>query len=123
MVVGENAAVEARRGQAADIFRIHPVVDALRRPGFAAGRHAGLQIYDAHIRRQQRGQRVAPHVAKCYRLRKRVGGRQFDVVPGVAQVAFENRRASWVGQDLVNAASRHHIAAQHEGNRRMGRRG
>ena len=73
MVVGQGAAVVVGCGEAADIFRVHPVVDPFVRPEIAAGRHTGFQVDDPQVGRDARPlrQRIAPHVGEFRRPRDR----------------------------------------------------
>ena len=53
MIVGQDATIDIGRGQATNIFGVHPVVDAFSQPIITHG-HAGLQVDNAQIRVESR---------------------------------------------------------------------
>src|SRR5258707_8771378 len=102
MVVREAATVDARRGYAVDVARMHAVVDFLVAPVVLAGSDARLEIDDAQIHADtiEFRQRIAPDVIELHRPRDRavdpLGA--FHVGAGVTDVWFG---ATWDRQDVA----------------------
>jgi hypothetical protein len=66
---------------------------------------------------------VSPDVSGSHRARDRtvlVRG-QLEVVPRVVEVVFPQRRVAGMGEELVDAPPRHHVAAQERGDAGHGR--
>jgi len=116
MVVREAAAVDARRGDAVDVARMHAVVDLLVAPVVLAGSDARLEIDDAQIYAGtiEFCQRIAPDVIGLYRpwdLTVETLG-EFHVAAGVFDVGFMQRGIVGMRQDLIDPAARHYVAAE-----------
>ena len=121
MVVREAAAVDARRGDAVDVARMHAVVDLLVAPVVLAGSDARLEIDDAQIHAGtiEFRQRIAPDVIELHRPRDRsvdpLG--EFHVGAGLADVGFVQPGIVGMRQDLIDPAARHHVAAEEKADR------
>jgi hypothetical protein len=116
MVVREAATVDARRGYAVDVARMHAVVDLLFAPVVLAGSDARLEIDDAQIHAGtiEFCQRIAPDVIELHRGRDRAVDTlgAFHVGAGVTDVWFVQRGIGRMRQDLIDSAARHHVAAE-----------
>src|SRR6202030_686742 len=122
MVVREAAAaVDARRGDAVDVARMHAVVDLPVAPVVLAGSDASLEIDDAQIHAGtiQFRQRIAPDVIELHRPRDRAVDTlgAFHVGAGVADVGFVQPGIVGMRQDLIDPAARHHVAAEEKADR------
>jgi hypothetical protein len=117
VVVGEHTAVDAGGGQAIDVGRVHPVVDALVDPVAAAG-HGRFQIDDAGVRLHARQlvQGVAPDVPGSHRTRDGPVAllRQTHIVHGVLHPRLVDGGIARVRQDLVDPPAGHHVAADEQ---------
>ena len=116
MVVGEHAAIHTGCSKAADVGRVHSVVDPLRRKILARG-DAGLEIDDARVRRRcpQGSERIAPHIGLVNPPRDRpmraLGKR--DIVSGVADGNLVEAWIAGMRKNLIDTAAEHHVAGQH----------
>jgi hypothetical protein len=117
VVVRQRAAVGSRRGEAADVRRMHAVVDALVHPVIAA-RDRGLQVDDSGVRFRARefGERIAPDIRIVDPARNGAARalREAHVVDRVVEIAFVDARIARMAQDLVDPAPGHHVAAKEE---------
>jgi len=100
VVVGERAAVDAKRRQADDVPRVHAIVDAIGLGSIARG-HARLEVDDAKLRPAppELGQSLAPDVLEADGCRDRavcpLG--ELNVIPRVVDVGFVEPRVARVG--------------------------
>lgn len=119
MVVGQRADVRPGRGQARQVGRAHPVVDALAGREVPVTGDGCLQIDHPHVRRGviQDQQRLAPRPAEVDRPGDRPARRlrQVDVGTGVADVCLPQRRVTGVREDLIDAPAEHHVPAEEQG--------
>src|SRR5579875_2288894 len=112
VIVRQRAAIDAGRGQAGDVARVHLVVDAFGRVIPTRG-DAGFEIDDPRIRRQAPplGERIAPDIGVIRRLRDRavhaLGER--DVGPRRAHIGFAQGGIAGMREDLIDAAPEHHV--------------
>ena len=115
MVVGENATIHFRRSQAADVFGVHFVVDALWRVIPVLG-GAGFEIDDPRLRccAAQLVESVAPDIRKVDRCRDRAVNplSQLDIRLRGADIELAKKRIARMRQDVIDAASEHHVAAK-----------
>src|SRR5271165_1405215 len=118
VIVGENAAIHPSCSQAGYILGVHFVVDALRRVIPAPG-DAGFEIDDPRLWccAAQLVESIAPDIGKIGRRRDRTVHPfcQLDITPGGADVGLLETRIAGMRQDLVDAASDHHVAAKKQG--------
>src|ERR1700736_979565 len=121
MVVREAAAVDARRGDAVDVARMHAVVDFLVAPVVLAGSDARFEIDDAQIRAGtiEFRQRIAPDVIELHPPRDRAVDTlgEFHVGAGVPDIWLMQRGIVGMRQDLIDPAARHHVAAEENADR------
>ncbi len=116
MIIGQAARADASGDEAADVGRVHPIMDPFVGPWRFGRGDGGLQVCNSKINRSalELHQRMAPDVIETERPRywsvrflcKR------DVLARVAHVRFVQMRVHRVGQGLINAAAGHHIAAE-----------
>ena len=109
MVVCDTAAVDARRGDAIDVVRMHAVVDPLVAPVVLAGSDARLEIDDAQIHAGtiKFRQRIAQKKAVTHVL----GSRDLvTAITGRAGIWGSNRRL----EELLSAATERGETAEPE---------
>ena len=96
---------------------LHAVIDALGLPLPARG-DGGLQVDDSRIGRRapEHLQGIPPDVGEVHGPRNRAvrGFCQLDIAEGRLQIGFVEVRVRGVGQHLVDASARHHVAAQEQ---------
>ncbi len=119
VVVGEDADVGADGGEAGQVGRVHPVVDALAGCEVAVPGDGGLQVDHPHVRGRtlQRGQCLAPGPGRVHGpgYRSVRGLRQGDVLAGVAHVVLAQGRVTGVREDLVDAPAEHDVTGEEQG--------
>src|SRR5262249_4849676 len=121
VVVPEAAAVDARRGETANVARMHSVMNSLVGPVMLAGSDACLEIDDAaiHAGSIEFRQCITPDVIRFRRPRNRpvdaLG--QFYVGASIADVGFVQPGIVWMRQDLIDTAACHYVTAQEKANR------
>ena len=117
MIVGEHTAVDACSGEAVGILGAHAVIDALSGVVVATG-NGRLQVNDTSVWPHpiQFIQRGAPNVRRFG-----VSGNwaigllgQTDIVLCRSYVVFVERRVAGVREHLIDASSRHDVAAQEQ---------
>lgn len=114
MIVCQDAAVDLGDGQAPQVCRMHPIIDAL---GFIvrAGGDTGLKVNDSRnwCRSIDLPGRLAPYIREINGLTDRavdpLGHRQ--IFKGGFHISFMKRRIRRTGKNLIDASSCHHIAA------------
>ncbi|MDT4844058.1 hypothetical protein FQZ97_779990 [compost metagenome] len=115
MVVGQYAAIDARREDGREVRRIHAVVDAL---GFrpAAPGHGGFQVDQAYLGAAplQILQRIAPDIGVIDRAGQGavqpLG--QPHIAAGILEVGLVQPRVAGMRQHRVYAACGHHVAGE-----------
>ncbi len=93
-------------------------MNALTRPEIVARRYARFEIGDAHVRLHvvQDAKRFPPDIVGLHRLRNvaALSLRDHYIAGSILDVGFVERGITGVGQYLVDAPSRHHIAAKEQ---------
>jgi len=121
MVVGKNAAVDARRGEAAGVFGTHAIIDSFRLKRLAAG-DAGFEIEDARMRLSSAPlvESLAPNVGKIHgpRYGAVCAFGKTQVVERRLHIALVKNGGAGVRQHLIYAAPRHDVAAEKNLHRR-----
>src|SRR5439155_10854570 len=104
-------------GEAADVGRMHPVIDALVDPVVAAC-HGSFEVDDSGVGPSagELVERVAPDVGVGYATWNRAVGALGEphVVDRIAQVTLMDARLGWLSQNLIDSAARHHVAAKEQ---------
>src|SRR5690606_18727617 len=107
VIVREHAAVDPGDGQAIDVCRMHPIVNALTGPELIAGRDARLEIDDPNVRplALELGERFSPDVLGSDASRYGAGRllRELDIPAGVADEGLEQPRIARLSKHLIDA--------------------
>ncbi|MNQ98305.1 hypothetical protein D3C85_1139890 [compost metagenome] len=115
MVVGQYAAIDARREDGREVRRIHAVVDALGLRPTAPG-HGGFQVDQAHLGPAplQVFQCIAPDVGVIDRARQGAVQPfgQPHIATGILEVGLVQPRVAGMRQHRVDAARGHHVAGE-----------
>ena len=118
VIVGQGADVWPDRGHARQVFRVHPVVHGLAGGEVRAAGHARFQVDDPDVRCRllDHGQSVTPWPGEAGWPRDRPVGayRQPDVGVRVAGVVFAQFGVARMQKYLVDAATRHDVAAREQ---------
>ena len=95
---------------------MHAVVNAFSRPRIVARRHRRLEIDDSRIgpHSLELGQRIAPDIREFDAAIERAGRTlgQCDIVAGGPRITFEQVWLTGVRENLIDAATGHHITAE-----------
>src|SRR6266568_8682735 len=116
MIVCQSACADLRSGEAANVLRMHPIMNSFFWPWRFSRGDSVLQICDSQIDLGafQFAQRFAPDVVETQRARYRSVGLlgKSDILARIAHIRLIQDWTYLMRQRLINAASSHHVATE-----------
>src|SRR5205814_6648330 len=121
MIVRQSACADFCRREAADVPRVHTIMNSFFRPWRFSRGNRGLKVCDSQIDlgAVQFAQRIAPDVIDAQWARYRSAGflSKSDILARIAHMRLVQDWIYRMRQRLINAASGHHVATEKEAQR------